>query len=227
MATKDLHDYIEAILEQNPFLRKEPRQKELEGYRAPRSVVGSEEEFDYMANIPEAEDARLSLISQIKMMGLEGKQLEIAEYLIYEMDNNGYITINLKEAADMLSVDFDAIEKAISIIQELEPAGIGARDINECLQLQLKKMGKGHSLEYTIVTEFINELAANDINKIAKTLKVNNKKVQDAIKSIMPIIKRGKELKMLRRLCEKNNPKHTSIKPSINIAPPVLAPKKY
>ncbi|MDD5681648.1 MAG: RNA polymerase factor sigma-54, partial [Candidatus Omnitrophica bacterium] len=124
------------------------------------------------------------LLSQAKMLGLDGKKLEIAEYLIYEMDDNGYITTDHGEVADALLVKVDEIEQTLKVIQCMEPAGIGARNVCECLQLQLKRMAKADSLEYTLVTRFLNEIARNDLEKIAKALRVDKKRVKNAADTI-------------------------------------------
>ena len=122
-------------------------------------------------------------------MGLTDKALEIAEYLIYEMDDNGYITVDLEGVADELSVDIDEVERVLGVIQRMEPAGIGARNVQECLELQLERKGKKDSLEYRIVTEFINELARNDIERISKSLNIDKEKARkaiDALKKLNP-----------------------------------------
>lgn len=174
MSTYDINEYIETALSANPFLKKE--------ITAPKKK--SSDDYDYIANIKQRENPRLSLISQIKTIGLTDKLSEIAEYLIYEMDDNGYITIDLEEAAGSLSVDIEDAKKALLAIQGMEPAGIGARDVTECLKLQLERLGKENSLEYAIVTEFIGELAKNDIDKISKKLNTDKKNIQNAINNI-------------------------------------------
>lgn len=173
MATKDLVEYVETAVAANPFLKKEFGRRN-----------ASPVKQDSRSNIPAQENQRLSLISQIRMLDLKGKALEAAEYLIYEMDDNGYIPVELAEVADALSADMAEVEKALEVIQSMDPPGIGARDVQECLQLQLKRKGKKNSIEYTIATEFINELARNDVDKISKALNVSKEKVRDAIDNI-------------------------------------------
>ncbi len=180
MATKDLHEYVESAVAANPFLKKEFDKKEAERYKKALSSA----EYDHAANIRQEENPRLSFISQVRLLGLKDKALEIAEYLIYEMDDNGYITVDLEQMADELSADMNEIEKILGIIQGMEPPGIGARDVRECLQLQLKRAGREDSLEHSIVTGFINELAKNDIDKISKALNADKGNVRKAINNI-------------------------------------------
>ena len=185
MSTRDLNEYVDSALEKNPFLKKEFDKKDSEKYRrSPSSGAKETLPDDYLASMRQEEDPRLNLISQVRMTGLKDKGLEIAEYLIYEMDDNGYITVDMEDVSSALSADIAEVEKALKVIRGLEPAGIGARDVQECLKLQLDRTGKGHSLEYTIISEFSNELARNEVDKIAKTVKKDAEAVRGAINNI-------------------------------------------
>ena len=124
------------------------------------------------------------LMSQIRTLDLSEKELEVAEYLIYEMDENGYIKEDSESVAENLFTDVETVLKVIDVIQSLDPPGIGARDIRECLQLQLKRKGKENSLEYLIVTDLISDLAINDIPKIAKSLGIDKEKAREAAQNI-------------------------------------------
>ncbi|MDP3791000.1 MAG: RNA polymerase factor sigma-54 [Candidatus Omnitrophota bacterium] len=178
MSVSDLAEYIDFAVTQNPFLKKLIDEKRsFDKYRGEISQIPDK-------TIKQDEDPRHALLSQIKMSGLTDNMLEIAEYLIYEMDDNGYITIDLEEAAEDLGVDCEEVSECLCLIQEMEPAGIGAKDIKECLQLQLKRKGKGNSLEWRIVGSFLSEVAQENIEKIAKELKVDRAKVKEAVSSI-------------------------------------------
>lgn len=118
------------------------------------------------------------------MAGIKGKILEIAEYLIYDMDENGYIAADWEEVGRELGANDEEVQEAILAIQGLEPAGIGACDVRECLQLQLKRAGKEGSLEYKIVADCMNELARNDAEAAAKALGVDTAEAQKAINNI-------------------------------------------
>lgn len=186
MSTKELGEYIDTLAEKNPFLKKEfdekTSQRASADYTSPRTP---HDLTDYgEKTIAQEENPRLLLISNLRTLGLTDKAMEIAEYLVYEIDENGYIDINLEEAAKDFSSEPEEIEKILSIIQAMDPPGIGARDLRECLQLQLKRKGKENSLEYNIVTNFVNELAKNDSKKISKSLNIDRTKVIRAINNI-------------------------------------------
>lgn len=184
MSVSDLNEYIEFAISQNPFLKKLIESKSADKYRDRAAIFGNESPYEYENKIRDEENPRLSLLSQIKMTGISDSALEIAEYLIFEMDDNGYITVAPEEAAGDLGVSVEDVEECLVTIQALEPAGIGARDITECLQLQLKRQGKENSLEYRIVSSYLPEVAREDVEKIAGALKTDLGSVRNAIAGI-------------------------------------------
>jgi RNA polymerase sigma-54 factor len=186
MSTNDVNEYVDTAVEANPFLKKEYEGKKSDKYKIsapPFEGMGSYYEYSDRVNAQE-EDPRASLLSQLRMVNLKDNLLEIAEYLISEMDQNGYIKIPLEEVAKSLLVSIEEVENSLIAIQGLEPPGIGARDICECMQLQLKRTGKGGSLEYLIVSGFIDELVREDTAKISKALDVDQERVKSAVSNI-------------------------------------------
>jgi RNA polymerase sigma-54 factor len=178
MSVSDLIEYIDFAVTQNPFLKKLiDERKSFDKYKGEYHLLPDKA-------IKQDLDPRHALLSQVKMSGLTDDMLEIAEYLIYEMDDNGYITTDMEEAAEDLGVDAEEVSECLSLIQDMEPAGIGAEDIKECLQLQLKRKGKENSLEWRIVESFLSEVAQENIEKIAKELEVDKTKVKEAVGSI-------------------------------------------
>lgn len=175
MPAKELSEYIESILEKNPFLKKE--------FDTKRSTAHTTE-APTEPQITSKEDPREALLSQLRMLNLNKDDLQISEYLIYELDQNGYIKKDLDDAAADLGVDSDDVEKVLHIIQQMDPPGIGARDTRECLQLQLERLNKKESVEYAIVTNFITELAVNDIEKIADSLNITKSEALRAVNSV-------------------------------------------
>lgn len=174
MPVKELGEYVDSILEKNPFLKKAVEKR---NYRS-TGEISSEPQ------ITSHEDPRDALLSQLRMQKLDVDRMRIAEYLIYEIDDNGYISCDCDEAASDLGADIETVEDVLETIQEMEPAGIGARDAQECLLIQLKRLGKEGSTEYRIVQSFISELASQDAKGIAQVLKVSEDEVLKAFKSI-------------------------------------------
>lgn len=180
MSTKDLVDYIDSVLAANPFLQK-VLSKSPQKPPSRSAVIRPDSDQDKTAA---KESPRETLLSYLRMMGIKGRLIEICEYLLYEMDDNGYISVDPEEVAEGLSCKIEEVGEAISAIQELEPAGIGARDTQECLLLQLRKAEREDSLEYKIVNGFLNELASGDTKKIAASLNIGAAEAQKAVNNI-------------------------------------------
>lgn len=182
MPIKDLNEHINSLLANNPCLKKlADDHKNRDRYQASGEITKSDTPEDYDIRSAQETKPHQALLSQLRMHGLTGDEMKIAEYLIYEMDGNGYIIIDSEEAGADLGVSAEDIEAIVEVIQKMEPAGIGARDLAECLQLQLKRMGKEASIEYEIASSYLTELAKNDVAAIAKSLKIDEKMAIDAM----------------------------------------------
>jgi RNA polymerase sigma-54 factor len=184
MSATDLAEYIEFAATQNPFLKKVLENKDSYRHKNKSALSSGDSPYDHESNLKDEGNPRFSLLSQIKMTDIGDELLEIAEYLIFEMDDNGYISVEAEEAARDLSVDVEDVQECLEAIQGLEPAGIGAADITECLQLQLKRKGMESSLEYKIVASYLAEVAREDIDRIANALKADKEAVRRAIAAI-------------------------------------------
>lgn len=209
MSITDLTEYIEFAATQNPFLQKILTNKTNDKYNNNAALPADGSPYEHENKLKDDENPRFSLLSQIKMTNIDDKLLEIAEYLIFEMNDNGFITVDPEEAARDLGADIDDVEECLEAIQSLEPAGIGAADITECLQLQLKRKGMERSLEYSIVSSYLAEVAREDIEKIAKALKIDTKTVKGAVANIKKLNPRPAST-MLSKQSEKVIPELTA-----------------
>lgn len=185
LSTKDLNEYIDSALEANPFLKKVYDEEKAAKYSGNLASWNNDDSYEPAdGKNGWAADPRAALLSQLRMSDINSDSLEIAEYLISEIDDSGYIKVEPEEIALELSAPLEDVEDCIKAIQNLDPPGIGARDVRECLQLQLRRMNKEDSLEYTIVSDFINELASEDGAKISKALGMDKEKIKTAINNI-------------------------------------------
>lgn len=184
MPMKDLSEYIETALANNPFLKKLVEENRPDRNKHIAAGASAEIAASAIDRLENRDNPRESLLSQIRMSGAKDKVLEIAEYLIYELDDNGYLKMDAETAAADLFAEPEEAQEALELIQAMDPAGIGASDVRECLQLQLKRAGKENSLEYSIVTDYIDELARSDAITIAKELGADQAKVKTAIEAI-------------------------------------------
>ncbi|MBT2742059.1 RNA polymerase factor sigma-54 [Bacillus sp. ISL-77] len=127
------------------------------------------------------------LLSQIKITNLTVEQLSVIRHLIQNLDENGYFIGNLSEIAKNLSVMEDSVEECLAIIQTLEPAGIGARNLQECLLMQIYYLNPDNELAQKIIGDHFIPFAEKKWKKIAKELKVTLKDIQDVYDQIQTL----------------------------------------
>ncbi|MDO4288394.1 MAG: RNA polymerase factor sigma-54 [Eubacterium sp.] len=92
----------------------------------------------------------------------------VGEYLIDCIDDNGYLFIDEAYVCDTLGVDPEILEKMIAVIQDFDPAGVGARDIKECLLIQLRQEGCEVPGYEALITDHLTDLAENQFRKISQ-----------------------------------------------------------
>jgi len=129
------------------------------------------------------------LLSQLSELKLSKEEYEIAEYFIESIDDNGYVTVSASETASIFKTTEKKAQKALQIVQSFEPAGVGARDLNECLTLQLQRMGVYDEKFELLLQEHIRDIADNHLVAIAKNIGLTLDEVQirsDLIKGLEP-----------------------------------------
>ncbi|MFL6516688.1 MAG: RNA polymerase factor sigma-54 [Bacillus sp. (in: firmicutes)] len=127
------------------------------------------------------------LLSQLKITNLSVEQLSVIRHLIQNLDENGYFMGNLSEIAQNLRVIEDSVEECFAIIQTLEPAGIGARNLQECLLMQIYYLNPDNELAQNIIGDHFIPFAEKKWKKIAKELKVTLKDIQDVYDQIQTL----------------------------------------
>lgn len=121
------------------------------------------------------------LLSQLGLCKLSAIQRRIGEFLIGNIDQNGYLKGDIDEFAALLGADRQEVLEVLQIIQKFDPTGVGARNIRECLLLQLTEMDSVHPLAEVIIRNYLQEVAANRFKKIAAELNVEPRDVQAAV----------------------------------------------
>ncbi|MEH7376575.1 RNA polymerase factor sigma-54 [Neobacillus drentensis] len=127
------------------------------------------------------------LLSQLKITNLSVEQLSVIRHLIQNLDENGYFMGDLSEIAKNLRVMEDSVEECLAIIQTLEPAGIGARNLQECLLMQIYYLNPDNELAQNIIGDHFIPFAEKKWKKIAKELKVTLKDIQDVYDQIQTL----------------------------------------
>lgn len=134
-----------------------------------------------------------SLHGQISIMKISKKEKEICDYMIDSLDKDGYMREDEGEIARKFSASSEDISKCISIIQTLEPSGIGARNLSECIIIQLHGLGVKDQVLESIISEDINLIANSNVKAISTKYQVSVDKVKEYIRLIKTLDPRPAE----------------------------------
>lgn len=124
------------------------------------------------------------LIDQIRLLPISKETRELCLEIILNLDNNGFLSISYEELQSYYNVTNDDIIKAINVLKELEPCGVGARNVKECLSFQLEMQGKSDSLEMKLIQNHLEKLAEKRYEKIAREENVDIKQIYEALRNI-------------------------------------------
>lgn len=124
------------------------------------------------------------LLEQVRDSDLKPELWPVAELIIGNIDDYGYLKATVDEMASSTGIAPEAIMEALKAVQSFDPAGIGARDLRECLMLQLDRLGEQNSLEYQIIRDHMDALGRRRIPEISRTTGQDVDEVQDAIARI-------------------------------------------
>ena len=111
---------------------------------------------------------------------------EIAENIIGNLDENGYLTATLEEIAQQGNYSMEDVEEALAMVQEFDPPGVAARDLRECLLLQLKVLDPQNALAQQVVSEHLKLLQNNQLKEVSRAV---NRPIE-LVKRAIDVIKR-------------------------------------
>ncbi|MCD5390519.1 RNA polymerase factor sigma-54 [candidate division NPL-UPA2 bacterium] len=124
------------------------------------------------------------LLRQLHLSSSSPEELKIGELIVGNIDSNGYLQASVEEIATASSASNREVEKALLLIQTFDPPGVGARDLGECLLLQLGRLKKQGSLAAKIISQHLKDLEKRRYPHIAQALAVSLEKVKKAAKMI-------------------------------------------
>ncbi|WP_428865422.1 RNA polymerase factor sigma-54 [Clostridium sediminicola] len=210
MSNFEIQNYIDKELQENPVLEAEAKAKKSEeevnykelikyldedyNYSNKNYYVNNEEEVSPFNFISAKKSLKEYLEEQVIDLKLSRYERYLCMYIIEDIDSRGYLFSDKQSLAEELNIGVEVIEKTLDIIQNLDPTGIGAQDLKECLKIQLRALSYDEEDLYTIVDEYLELIADNKYNVLAKKLNVSNKKAQeygDIIKTLEPKPSRG------------------------------------
>jgi len=126
------------------------------------------------------------LFTQLRMLDLPADKLKIGEAIIYNIDDNGYLQYPLEELIEQPEREklLGAYEEMLAVIQTLDPPGVGARDLKECLLLQLQNGQNKFTLEKEIISNYLEAIEKNKFPYVAKQMGRTVEEVKQAVSNI-------------------------------------------
>ena len=215
LSSMELQQAIEQELVENPALEAEDEdpcsgcelapfgckdcsvQQQRESVEHDLSIHELEVSFDFASDPIDEEDdpigriqSELTLDEHLRNQlrnSASGRVAEIADYLVNYINESGYLECDLLEITLELDASDEELEEAVRLIQTLDPPGVGARDLRECMLIQLRYLaeeGKGSPTAERIVRTCWDEMIAQKVNRIARKLKVKPEQARYALRFI-------------------------------------------
>ncbi|WP_333852515.1 RNA polymerase factor sigma-54 [Epilithonimonas sp.] len=161
---------------------------------ASSNYSADDEEFDNQSLLTEGQSLYDYLLEQIRLSNIDDEDLKIAEYIIGNLDTDGYLRREIKSIVDDLAFSqgiYTTIEKVTDVlenyVQKLDPPGVGARDLRECLLLQIEKKVSSDSaviLAGNILRNQFDALANKHYNKILQKYDIEEEDLKEALDEI-------------------------------------------
>jgi len=147
----------------------------------------AERHHDLMANIPDhTETLHDYLYNQLAWYDLDPQTRAMAERIISNLDENGYLLTSLEDLLGPFTTEEEKerAEKALAVVQKMDPPGVGARDLRECLLLQLDPEGPYYQELKLLISEYLEDLEHNRIPQIAKKSRLSLETIHEAIQEL-------------------------------------------
>src|SRR5258708_30239979 len=144
--------------------------------------IDREDEADPLASIPTGQTLAETLLQQLEALVTPDDE-PIAEQLVGNLNERGYLEISVDEIVQHLQVPLQRVEYVLKQLHSLEPLGIGARNLRECLSLQLQALNElevPHPLAHVLIDAHLEQLGRSQFAEIARTLRVSEQEVRNA-----------------------------------------------
>lgn len=188
-STYELYEFIREQELENPLIRLKEKFQEPTYNRTTNRGVSSASSYqnpiDYLAN--EEKGMHEQLLEQAKWLKINEKTAAILRYLILNLDENAYLSLNIDEAAEHLGVDNEKVYESLKLLQQLEPIGVGARNLQECLLLQVRHYYPEERLVEEVIEHHLDLLADKKWDELTKALNIPMTKIKDIYDLILTL----------------------------------------
>ncbi len=145
---------------------------------------GNEDETSHESFITRSPSLSDHLLWQLRLSRFTPEEEEIGVYLIGNIDDDGYLRVDLQEVADLFKTSVDRVEGVLKRIQRFDPVGVGARDLKECLLVQLEVLDRKDPFVERLITHHLHELDRRDLKGLARRLGVSEGEIIGALEVI-------------------------------------------
>lgn len=190
-STHELYDYLKEQALDNPLIELEEQTNDHIYEERPKRnsnfISSDDSPMDYIKS--DDIGMRNKLFEQAKFLFQDVQDQKLAGFIIHNIDDNGYLTINDNESFSDQGFDDKEITRGIHLLQQLGPIGIGARTLKECLLLQITYEHPHQQLAECLITKHLDLLATRKWNEIASIMNLSLAKVKevtDFIKTLNP-----------------------------------------
>lgn len=186
MSSSQLREYLEKEATINPAIEI--------SYSTFSTKGVSEEEYSPLDFVTKEETLIDYLEEQIGYLQLSKKIKKICIFIVNNLDSRGYLAISKVELKKLLKINMQELNEAFEIIYTLDPIGIGAENLKDCLKIQLRNKGIYDEKLFTLIEYYLEEVANQNYSIIAQELKIDENKILDyikLIKTLTPIPARG------------------------------------
>lgn len=181
-----LSDYMLKAVQENPALEYVPPQKSAQDYAMLVRTRYRGGRGEYTApDIPAAADTQMEeLEQQLHLSGLDDQAARAAAAMLHQLSPRGYFTQELDEFAMEAGISIDTARRALDAVQALDPAGIGARTVEECLCLQLREKQGVDPLCYDLIRMYLLEIGKGSLKQIARETGATISHVRQCVETI-------------------------------------------
>ena len=145
-----------------------------------RSAEDEERRQFFFDSLVGSQTLQQHLIEQLNSSDVSDSDRQLGELIIGNIDDAGFLQATPEEIASSTGMEVADLVRVLEFVQTFHPVGVGARDLRECLLIQLRRLSKEHSLEYRIVDRHIDDLGKRRFPEIARRLGTTTEQVQRA-----------------------------------------------
>lgn len=125
------------------------------------------------------------LLSQLHMTpGLDEMEITIGEYIVWNINEDGYLTVPVDVIAENLEIPVEQVERILETVQHFDPIGIGSRNLQECLLIQMRDLDPDYDTAIEILRDHFEDFSNKRYERIAKKMEVSFEEIREAIQEI-------------------------------------------